>query len=188
MIIQSHTNLLLNDAKGKTKPSKHTLKYKKMFGDETMPKTLDDVLDEKIDGLVKKSEKSGIPYGILKQVYNRGMDPYGVQDTDLTTPQQWAFARVNSFVTKSKGTWGGADKDLAHQRQSRGNAKKSEAYEQGTDEYANYTKRDNMIQKQDESLWANIHKKRQRIKQGSGEKMRKVGDKERTNTRSNEKI
>jgi len=28
-----------------------------------------------------------------------------------------------------------------------------------------------------ESLWANIHKKRQRIKQGSGEKMRKVGDK-----------
>ena len=28
-----------------------------------------------------------------------------------------------------------------------------------------------------ESLWANINKKRQRIKQGSGEKMRKVGDK-----------
>ena len=28
-----------------------------------------------------------------------------------------------------------------------------------------------------ESLWANIHKKRERIKQGSGEKMRKVGDK-----------
>jgi len=28
-----------------------------------------------------------------------------------------------------------------------------------------------------ESLWANIHKKRERIKQGSGEKMRKKGDK-----------
>ena len=27
--------------------------------------------------------------------------------------QQWAFARVNSFITKGKGTWGGADKDLA---------------------------------------------------------------------------
>ncbi len=27
------------------------------------------------------------------------------------------------------------------------------------------------------SLWANIHKKRQRIKQGSGEKMRKKGEK-----------
>jgi hypothetical protein len=29
----------------------------------------------------------------------------------------------------------------------------------------------------DESLWANIHKKRQRIKRGSGEKMRKPGEK-----------
>ena len=28
-----------------------------------------------------------------------------------------------------------------------------------------------------ESLWANIHKKRQRIKKGSGEKMRKKGEK-----------
>jgi len=27
--------------------------------------------------------------------------------------QQWAYARVNSFITKGKGTWGGADKDLA---------------------------------------------------------------------------
>ena len=31
--------------------------------------------------------------------------------SDSTAPQ-WAMARVNSFVTKSKGTWGGADKDL----------------------------------------------------------------------------
>ena len=28
-----------------------------------------------------------------------------------------------------------------------------------------------------ESLWANIHKKRERIKQGSGERMRKKGEK-----------
>ena len=31
--------------------------------------------------------------------------------------------------------------------------------------------------KQEESLWDNIHKKRARIKAGSGEKMRKKGDK-----------
>jgi hypothetical protein len=31
------------------------------------------------------------------------------------TAQQWAFARVNSFTTKSSGTWGKADKDLAKQ-------------------------------------------------------------------------
>ena len=39
------------------------------------------------------------------------------------------------------------------------------------------TSRKNRQSTTDESLWANIHKKRQRIKQGSGEKMRKVGDK-----------
>ena len=34
-----------------------------------------------------------------------------------------------------------------------------------------------MKEEVDESLWANIHKKRQRIKQGSGERMRKKGEK-----------
>ena len=29
------------------------------------------------------------------------------------TQQQWAFARVNSFITKGSGTWGKADSDLA---------------------------------------------------------------------------
>jgi hypothetical protein len=40
--------------------------------------------------------------------------PLGKVDTDQVLAQvQWALARVNSFVTKSSGTWGGADKDLA---------------------------------------------------------------------------
>ena len=28
---------------------------------------------------------------------------------------QWSHARVNSFIAKKPGTWGGADKDLAKQ-------------------------------------------------------------------------
>ena len=32
-----------------------------------------DILNEKIEGLVKKAEKSGMPYSILKKVYDRGM-------------------------------------------------------------------------------------------------------------------
>ena len=28
-----------------------------------------------------------------------------------TTAPQWAMARVNSFITKGKGTWGKADSD-----------------------------------------------------------------------------
>ena len=65
-------------------------------------------LDEKIKGLVKKAEKSGMPYGVLKKVYDRGMAAWRTGHRPGTTPQQWAFARVNSFTTKSKGSWGGA--------------------------------------------------------------------------------
>jgi len=158
------------DKGAKTKPSKHTQKYKKMFG-ENMPKTLNQVLDEKIAGLVKKADKSGIAYSILKQVYNRGMAAWRTGHRPGTTPQQWAMARVNSFVTKSKGTWGGADKDLA----AKARGSKKEAMEYPSDELTKKYKKD--TPGQDESLWANIHKKRQRIKQGSGEKMRKKGDK-----------
>ena len=71
--------------------------------------------EKKIKGLVTKAEKSGMPYGILKKVYDRGMAAWRTGHRPGTTPQQWAFARVNSFITKSKGTWGGADKDLAKQ-------------------------------------------------------------------------
>ena len=68
---------------------------------------------EQIAGLKKKSEKSGMPYGILKKVYDRGMAAWRGGHRPGASQQQWAFARVNSFITKSSGTWGGADKDLA---------------------------------------------------------------------------
>ena len=74
------------DATAKTKPSKHTIKYKQMFG-------------EKIEGLEKKAKKSGISYSILKKVYDRGMAAWKTGHRPGTTPQQWAFARVNSFIT-----------------------------------------------------------------------------------------
>lgn len=93
------------DKDAKTKPSKHTKKYDQMFGEEQ--------LDEKIEGLQKKADKTGMPYSILKKVYDRGMAAWKSGHRPGTTPQQWAMARVNSFVTKSSGTWGGADKDLA---------------------------------------------------------------------------
>ena len=70
-------------------------------------------LDETIKAVKNKAEKTGMPYSILKQVYNRGMAAWKGGHRPGTTQQQWALARVNSFVTKSSGTWGGADKDLA---------------------------------------------------------------------------
>ena len=68
---------------------------------------------ESIAALTKKADKSGMPYSILKQVYDRGMAAWKGGHRPGASQHQWAFARVNSFITKSSGTWGGADKDLA---------------------------------------------------------------------------
>jgi hypothetical protein len=89
---------------------------------------------EEIEGLQKKAEKSGISYSILKQVYNRGMAAWQGGHRPGTTPQQWAFARVNSFITKGQGTWGGADSDLASKvKKNEEFSKFAEALEWGTD-------------------------------------------------------
>jgi hypothetical protein len=113
-----------------------------MFG-ENMPKTLNQVLDEKIAGLVKKADKLGIAYSILKQVYNRGMAAWRTGHRPGTTPQQWAMARVNSFVTKSKGTWGGADKDLA--AKARGSKKEALEHPHETDKQYRKDKESNKV-------------------------------------------
>ena len=104
----------------KTKPSKHTTKFKKMFG-EAGWKALKEVWIETKSlkespadkSLAKKAKKTGIPKGILKKVYDRGMAAWKTGHRPGASQQQWAHARVNSFATKGKGTWGGADKDLA---------------------------------------------------------------------------
>jgi len=135
------------DASGKTKPSKHTIAFKKKFGedveqeikdikawseldetieqykdqygteyrvklDQTVTEMFDELLSEN-EGVKKKAAKSGMPYGVLMKVYNRGMAAWRTGHRPGTTPQQWGMARVNSFVTKSSGTWGKADSDLA---------------------------------------------------------------------------
>ena len=63
--------------------------------------------------LKNKAEKSGMPYGILKKVFDRGVAAWKSGHRPGTTPAQWGMARVNSFATKSSGTWGKADSDLA---------------------------------------------------------------------------
>ena len=63
----------------------------------------------------KKARAKGknVTAGQLGRVYNKGLAAYRTGHRPGTTPQQWGMARVNSFVTKSSGTWGKADKDLA---------------------------------------------------------------------------
>lgn len=93
----------------KTKVSGHTKKFKQMFGEST-----EHILEGQVDAaLKKKAQKSGISKSILKQVYNRGLAAWRTGHRPGVTQHQWAMARVNSFATKGKGTWGKADKDLA---------------------------------------------------------------------------
>ena len=77
------------DADAKTKPSVHTKKFKQMYGE----------VSEANKGLQNKAEKSGVSYGILKKVYDRGLAAYKGGHRPGTTAPQWAMARVNSFLT-----------------------------------------------------------------------------------------
>ena len=63
--------------------------------------------------LAKKAKATDIPKPILKKVYKRGMAAWGGGSRKGMKQQQWSHARVNSFIDKKPGTWGGADKDLA---------------------------------------------------------------------------
>jgi len=104
------------DATAKTKPSTHTKKYKQMYGEWNEHLSFEDyiITEGKADAaLKKKADKSGMPLGILRQVFNRGVAAWKTGHRPGTTAVQWGLARVNSFVTKSKGTWGKADSDLA---------------------------------------------------------------------------
>ena len=174
--------------KGKSKEKKQDMAIAAFLDkkDELKSTKKEEVIDEKIAGLVKKAEKSGMPYGILKKVYDRGMAAWRTGHRPGTTPQQWAFARVNSFTTKSSGTWGKADKDLASKVRGEETElgmipkKKRKGHEVlgtgGPFQVGEEACCDDCIDTT-EGLWDNIRKKKERIARGSGEKMRKKGDK-----------
>ena len=82
----------------KTRTSKHTIKFRKMYGDDV--KTLPQI-----------AKATGVPLATLRTVYNRGLAAWRTGHRPGATPQQWAYARVHSYVTKGK-TWYTADKNL----------------------------------------------------------------------------
>jgi len=126
------------DKEAKTKPSKHTKKYDKMFGEDVQIENLIEqieLMEEKAEkALKKKSKETGISYSILKKVFDRGVAAWRTGHRPGTTPVQWGLARVNSFATKGKGTWGKADKDLADK------VKKNESLEEDNPCWDGYKK------------------------------------------------
>ena len=78
-------------------------------------------------GLAAKAKASGVSLSTLRTVYKRGIAAWNSGHRPGTVPQQWAMARVNSYIAKGKGTYHGADKDL-HEVDSRLN---NEPYQRG---------------------------------------------------------
>ena len=103
------------DHLAKTKPSEYTKKYDAMF---------EQFIEENVEGLKNKAEKSGISYGILKKVYDRGMAAWKSGHRPGANQQQWAFARVNSFIVGGK-TRTTADADLWKQHNENTNLNES---------------------------------------------------------------
>ena len=147
------------DATAKTKPSKYTLKVRKMMDEAELKKirkvprsgnitavmnkrketgrvseeTIDEGASDK--SLSAKAAKSGISVSTLRKVYRRGVAAWNSGHRPGTTPSQWGHARVNSYISKGKGTYHGADKDL------REDSDIDELFEMqlaGTDEYRKY--------------------------------------------------
>ncbi len=124
----------------------------------TMKRLLNAVLpeDTTTSTLIKKAEKTGIPFSTLREVFERGL--FAWENDERGTQEQYAFSRVNSYIAGGKA-WS-LDADLREEKPA-------------------YDKLDGAFDKLAEGngLWANIHAKRKRIKAGSGERMRKPGSK-----------
>jgi hypothetical protein len=105
--------------------------------------------------IMKKAERTGIPFSTLREVFERGIFAW---DDKKVTQEQYAFSRVNSYIAKGKA-WT-LDADLREEKES------FDALDSAFN---------TLVEKR--GLWDNIHDKRKRIKAGSGERMRKPGSK-----------
>lgn len=69
--------------------------------------SFDELYEKKKSGvsksLKKKSEASGIPVGILRKVFSRGMRAWNSGHRPGVAQHQWAMGRVNSFITGEGG-------------------------------------------------------------------------------------
>ncbi len=120
-------------AKGEVKTSKHVKKYHELYGDKKDESVVNEekaegdrgkIADANIEKALKtKSEETGVPIGLIRIVMRRGMAAWKTGHRPGATEQQWGYARVNAFLTKGEGTWGGADKDVAKEVRDGGHDK-----------------------------------------------------------------
>ena len=70
----------------KTRESKYTKSFALTYGEDAT-------------SIKKKAEVTGVPYSILKEVYDKGVGAWKTGHRVGATPQQWGYARIHSFVT-----------------------------------------------------------------------------------------
>lgn len=75
----------LTDSKSSTKPSSYTKDFRRKH-----PKAM---------SLKEKSISTGVPYYIVKKVYDKGVAAWRTGHRVGATPEQWGHARVHSFLT-----------------------------------------------------------------------------------------
>ena len=119
--------------KGEVKTSKHVKKYHELYGDKKDESVVNEekaegdrgkIADAKIETALKtKAEETGVPIGLIRIVMRRGMAAWKTGHRPGASEQQWGYARVNAFLTKGDGTWGGADKDVAKEVRDGGHDK-----------------------------------------------------------------
>ena len=67
----------------------------------------DELYEKKKSGvtasLKKKSKASGIPMGILRKVFSKGMQAWNAGHRPGVAQHQWGLGRVNSFITGKGG-------------------------------------------------------------------------------------
>ena len=67
----------------------------------------DDINEKKKSGVTaslrKKSKASGIPMGILRKVFAKGMQAWNAGHRPGVAQHQWGMGRVNSFITGAGG-------------------------------------------------------------------------------------
>lgn len=109
----------------KTKKSKATKAYEKMYGDKNESQNIQEKKEAYEKALKNKSEDTGINYSTLKKVYDRGLAAWKTGHRPGTSQHQWAMGRVNSFVTGSGGARK-ADSDLWTKAKKQKKDKKNE--------------------------------------------------------------
>jgi len=147
------------DKGGKTKPSKHTKKFKQMFGEDDNPriprKKGQPAKSDKHSDLYTDEDPKGTIHGLgFKDVETAKASVAKIEKSDRTHAHKIQAAVAMEQRAKEMG-------------------KKAEAaiYRAYIEKMKIKTK------KMNESLWDNIRKKKERIKRGSGERMRKKGEK-----------